>query len=113
MDAAALAKRVGDAWLAAFGRRADAVTVHGSAVYVEGLAIYPLEDGRWGVGHLVAIPPEAAGDPVEEGPMPVAECNTVEEALFHALTLASVADEARRELEGKRPRWEELTRGPF
>ena len=112
MDAAALAKRVGDAWLAAFGRRADAVTVHGSAVYVEGLAIYPLEDGRWGVGHLVTIPPEAAGDPVEEGPMPVAECNTVEEALFHALTLASVADEARRELEGKRPRWQELMRGP-
>jgi hypothetical protein len=110
MDAAVLAARVESAWVAAFGRRADGVTVHGEEVRVEGLSLYPLDGERWGVGHLVTIPPEAPGDPLEEGPIPLAECNTVEEALFHALTLASVADEARRALEGKPPRWEELMR---
>jgi hypothetical protein len=103
MEAAALAARVAKAWVTAFGREADAVTVHGEAVHVEGLALYPLGGGRWGVGHLVTLPNATA-----EEPMPVAECNSVEEALFHALTLASVADEARRAMAGKPPRWKEL-----
>jgi hypothetical protein len=113
MDAAALATRVEQAWVAAFGRPADAVTVHADAVHVEGLALYPLEGGRWGVGMVVTIRPEVPGELAADGVIPQAECNTVEEALFHVLTVASVADEARREMEGKRPRWEELMHGPF
>jgi phenylpyruvate tautomerase PptA (4-oxalocrotonate tautomerase family) len=100
---AALAERIGAAWLAAFGRQPDAVTVHGDEVRVE---------GRWGVGMLATIPPEAPGEPSAEGVIPQSESNTVEDALFRLLTIASVADEARRALEGRQPRWTELM-GPF
>ena len=112
MTPAALAERIGAAWLAAFGRQPDAVTVHGDEVRVEGLAIYPLADGRWGVGMLATIPPEAPGEPSAEGVIPQSESNTVEDALFRLLTIASVADEARRAMEGRQPRWTELM-GPF
>lgn len=105
-------ERITKAWLSAFGRRPDSVTVHGEEIRVEGLAIYPTGE-QWGIGRLVNIPPEAPGDPVEEGAVPHGIYHTPEDALFALLMLASVADEARRAMEGKPPRWEELMRGPF
>lgn len=104
MEAAALAVRVRDAWLAAFGREPDDVTVHGEGVRVEGLALYPDASegaGGWGVGMLVT----AQG---KDDVMPKGVFRSVEDALFYLLTVASVADEARRAMQGKPPRWKEL-----
>lgn len=112
MTGEAFSEKISKAWVAAFGRRPDAVFVYGEEIRVEGLAIYPLDGERWGVGMVVSIPPEAPGEPAEDTVIPQAELNTREEAFFHLLTVASVADEARRQLEGRRSRWDELLR-PF
>jgi hypothetical protein len=105
-----LARRVASAWEAAFDRTVT-VTVSGDEVHVEGLAIYPLRAGGWGIGTLCDTAPESPGEPVGVGVTPRSEHATVEGALFALLQAAMPADEARRAMEGKRPRWEELVYG--
>lgn len=102
-----LARRVASAWEVAFGRSVT-VTVNDTEVHVEGLAIYPLREGGWGIGTLCDIAPEAPGEPAGVGVTPRSEHTTVEGALFALLQAADPAEEARRVMEGKMPRWLEL-----
>jgi hypothetical protein len=107
----ALGRRVASAWEAAFGHAPRDLVVVGDAVHVEGLALYPLRADGWGVGTLCDIAPEAPGEPVGVGVTPRSEHATVEGAIFALLEAANPAEEARRAMEGKRPRWEELFYG--
>lgn len=105
MIPAALPGRVTAAWLAAFGRPPDAVSAFDTELRIEGLALYPLDGDRWGVGVLEDAPAAVPGEVSEEAARPVSEWNTLDDALFALLQLASAADEARRALAGQPPRW--------
>ena len=105
MIPASLPGRIADAWHAAFGRPPSAVAACDTEVRVEVLALYPLDGDRWGVGVLVTAPPGVPGEVGEEVARPVSEWNSLNDALFGLLQLASIADEARRAIAGEPPRW--------
>ena len=108
-----LVARIESAWRAAFRRSpASCVAVNGG-VHVDGLAIYPLDAaGEWGVGSLVDIAPDAPGEPVGVGVLPRSEHPTVEAAIFALLSVAALAEEARRAMAGEPSLIEEWLR-PF
>jgi len=107
-----LVARIDRAWRAAFRRAPASCVAAGEGVHVDGLAIYPLGDGEWGVGSLADIAPEAPGELAAVGVIPRSEHRTLEGAIFALLGVASLAEDARRAMAGEPSLVEEWLR-PF